>query len=183
MILTRYHISRYSRSISRPWLPAQRLTSSPLTPAGARQRLDRGEYFASLEGWPVLRNSYFERYFSLYCLFSFMHFSKLLTPGQISCQVSNLWTPSKHFQLRPNCFKVSNEVQDDLSSVVTVSLAQPSSLLCHVSLILSSGSELHVEEFWGAGDHTVTFRPPATQAEEWDLFDRGPRWAALKKTN
>ena len=58
-----------------------------------------------------------------------------------------------------NCFKVSNELQDDSSSLVTVSLHSPSSLLCHVSLILSSGSEIHVEEFWEAGDHTITFRP------------------------
>ena len=79
------------------------------------------------------------------------------------------------FLITLECFKVSNELQDDSSSLVTVSLHGPSSLLCHVSLILSSGSEIHVEEFWAAGEHSVTFRPPVTEAERWDILDRGPR--------
>ena len=79
------------------------------------------------------------------------------------------------FLITPGLFKVSNEVQEDESSLVTVSLHRPSSLLCHVSLILSSGSEIHVEEFWEAGEHSLTFRAPVTEAERWDILDRGPR--------
>ena len=68
-----------------------------------------------------------------------------------------------------------NELQADLSSQVVVSLGKPSGLLCHVSLILSTDTEIHVKEFWASGDHLVTFSPPQTEAEEWDLTVRGPR--------
>ena len=67
------------------------------------------------------------------------------------------------------------EVQPDRSSLVVISLDQPAGLLCHISLILATDTELHVKEFWGSGEHTLTFTPPETRAEEWDLVERGPR--------
>ena len=67
------------------------------------------------------------------------------------------------------------EVQSDQSSLVVISLDQPAGLLCHLSIILSTDTELHVKEFWASGEHRVTFAPPTTRAEEWDLLERGPR--------
>ena len=58
---------------------------------------------------------------------------------------------------------------------MVVSLAEPDGLLCHVSLILSTDTEVHVKEFWEAGEHQVTFSAPTSKAEEWDLVSRGPR--------
>ena len=71
--------------------------------------------------------------------------------------------------------QVRHDLQPDRSSAVLVSLDQPDGLLCHVSLILSTDSEVHVKEFWGSGDHVVTFSAPQTEAEEWDVLVRGPR--------
>ena len=68
-----------------------------------------------------------------------------------------------------------NELKEDLSSVVVVSLGQPHGLLCHLALILSTDTEVHVKEFWASGEHLVTFSPPETEAEEWDVTVRGPR--------
>ena len=67
------------------------------------------------------------------------------------------------------------EVQPDRSSLVVISLDQPDGLLCHLSLILSTDTELYVKEFWRSGEHRVTFTAPETRAEEWDLVERGPR--------
>jgi len=71
--------------------------------------------------------------------------------------------------------KVHSEVADDQSTTVTISLDGPDSLLCHISLILSTGSEIHVKEFWSSGSHEVKFSPPKTEAEQWDVIQRGPR--------
>ena len=71
--------------------------------------------------------------------------------------------------------QVRNEVQPDQSSLVVISLDQPAGLLCHLSVILSTDTEVKVKEFWGSGEHSLTFAPPETRAEEWDLVERGPR--------
>jgi len=71
--------------------------------------------------------------------------------------------------------KVTNELQDDNSTIVTIHLAGPGSLLCHTSFILSSGSEIHLKEIWDEGQHELTFTTPTSPAEEWDILERGPR--------
>ena len=71
--------------------------------------------------------------------------------------------------------QVRSGVTEDNSTHVVFTLKEPESLLCHVSFVVSSGSEVFVKEMWTQGEHLITFAPPKTEAEVWDMLERGPR--------
>ena len=88
-------------------------------------------------------------------------------------------------------YQASNKLQEDNSTVVTITVGDAGGLLCHVSVIVSSANQvstnrtfnflmlmtiqIHINEYWGTGEHVVTFDAPSSEAETWDIIERGPR--------
>jgi len=86
--------------------------------------------------------------------------------------------PNTEEDITGTCFesvKIQNEILVDNSTIVSVHLGKPGNLLCHASFIFSSGSEVFVKELWQEGTHQVPFSSPTTEAEMWDMLERGPR--------
>jgi len=86
--------------------------------------------------------------------------------------------PNTEEDILGTCFdsvKIQSVIKDDKSTDVIINLGKPGGLLCHSSFLLSSGSEVFLKELWKQGEHVVTFSPPTTDAEVWDMMERGPR--------
>jgi len=86
--------------------------------------------------------------------------------------------PGTEEDIAGTCFefvKVKSEILPDNRTSLSVHLGNPGALLCHSSFIFSSGSEVFVKELWVEGEHQVIFSAPSTEAEIWDMMERGPR--------
>ena len=89
--------------------------------------------------------------------------------------------PDLEFQLTQDpCFKdatVTAKTREDTNDIeVSFKLeGHHGGAFCTVAYIIATDSEYHVKEYWLSGEKKVSFKTPKTDAETWDLMERGPR--------
>ena len=77
-----------------------------------------------------------------------------------------------------NCFKKMTMTRQELENgqlELNINLQDSESLTCAEAMIIATDSQFFVKEFFISGNHKVTFDAVETEAEKWDLFERGPR--------